>query len=88
MKTPLRHAGLSLANTIAVTVQTVILVIVLNKRLGGVGRSDFLPWLGKVVTAAVVMCAFFSLFSSVSTGCTAICIHGFFFLLLRSHSAQ
>ncbi len=50
MRTGLKHAGLSLANTIAVTVQVVLLLMVLRKKIGGLD-------LGGVLVSSLKICA-------------------------------
>ncbi|MGL4368455.1 MAG: murein biosynthesis integral membrane protein MurJ, partial [Spirochaetota bacterium] len=55
MHTSLKHAGLALSNTVAVTVQAILLVYFLSRKTGKLGRVDFLGWLAKVVFASAAM---------------------------------
>ncbi len=50
---PLKVAGLALATAISVTVNFVLLLIILRKRIGRFDR--FLPSLGKIILAAAIM---------------------------------
>jgi len=55
MSTVLKHAGLSLANTIAVTVQVGILLVVLRKRIGGLVLGSVLVSSLKIGAASLLM---------------------------------
>ncbi len=55
MQTPLRHAGLTLANTLSAVVQTAILVVMLNRDTGGIGISRVLKSLVKFIASSAVM---------------------------------
>ncbi len=57
MQTSLHHAGLTLALTISSTVQTVILVLVLRRRVGAMGFKRLLAPLAKYLAASVLMLA-------------------------------
>ncbi len=55
MKTSLKHAGLSLANTIAVTVQIIILAILLRKKIGLIQIDHFISSLLRIAASSVIM---------------------------------
>lgn len=55
MHTPLRHAGLTLANTISAVVQMGILMVMLNKKTGGIDLKKIFKSLMKFSAASVVM---------------------------------
>lgn len=55
MKTSLRHAGLSLANTIAVTVQIIILLILLRKKIGPINIDNFLSSIFRIAASSAIM---------------------------------
>jgi len=57
MHTPLKHAGLTLANTISAIVQMSILLVFLNKRTGGLDFRRIFKSLMKFIAAAAVMAA-------------------------------
>ncbi len=57
MHTPLKHAGLTLANTLSAIVQMGILMVMLNKKTGGIDVAKILKSLMKFVTASLVMAA-------------------------------
>lgn len=52
---PLLHGGLALANSVATIVETVVLLSILRRRLGGVGGRGFLRSLAKTTLASIVM---------------------------------
>jgi putative peptidoglycan lipid II flippase len=52
MRTPLLHAGLMLALSISTTVQVIILIIVLRKRLGKLGFSKVISRILKIIAAS------------------------------------
>lgn len=56
MHTPLRHAGLTLANSISAAVQTAILFALLNKKTGGMELGRIFRSFMKFVAASTVMC--------------------------------
>ena len=53
MRTSLQHAGLMLALTIATTVQTIILITLLRKRLGKLGFLKVITRILRIIIAAV-----------------------------------
>ncbi len=55
MRTPLRHAGLTLAAAIAATAQAALLVALLRKKSGAIGLSDLLASAAKNAAAAAPM---------------------------------
>jgi putative peptidoglycan lipid II flippase len=55
MHTSLRHAGLSLANTISSTVQVIFLLAFLKRKIGGMGGGELWKSTAKFITAAAVM---------------------------------
>jgi putative peptidoglycan lipid II flippase len=57
MHTSLKHAGLTLANTISAIVQMGILMVFLNKRTGGIDIKKILISLLKFIIASIVMAA-------------------------------
>jgi putative peptidoglycan lipid II flippase len=57
MHTPLKHAGLTLANTLSAIVQMAILMVFLNKRTGGIDIRKILISLIKYIIASIVMAA-------------------------------
>ncbi len=57
MHTPLKHAGLTLANTISAIVQMGILLALLNKKAGGIEMNRIIKSLIKFTTASLVMTA-------------------------------
>jgi len=52
---PLGHGGLALANSIAVSLEVVALLLILRQRLGGVEGRQILRALGQVLLASVIM---------------------------------
>lgn len=58
MNTGLKHAGLSLANTIAVTVQILILLVLLRKKIGPIRLERFHSSILRIVAASAIMGAF------------------------------
>ncbi|HNV48558.1 MAG TPA: murein biosynthesis integral membrane protein MurJ [Spirochaetota bacterium] len=56
MHTPLAHAGLTLGNAIASTLQTAILLAVLNRRIGGIAWGALAASVLKYAVASAVMC--------------------------------
>jgi len=57
MNTSLRHAGLALANSIAVTVQMIYLTLTLRRSFGLKVSGNFIKWLLKVLIATGLMCS-------------------------------
>ncbi|MCL1864211.1 MAG: murein biosynthesis integral membrane protein MurJ [Spirochaetes bacterium] len=57
MQTPLKHAGLALANTLSAIVQMSILMVFLNKRTGGIDIKKILISLFKFIIASIIMAA-------------------------------
>lgn len=57
MQTALRHAGLTLANSISSTVQVAILIIVLERRIRGSGGVALLAPVLKILASSAVMAA-------------------------------
>lgn len=55
MHTPLKHAGLTLANTLSAVVQAAILVLMLNKKTGGIDSRRIFKSLMKFTAASAVM---------------------------------
>ena len=55
MQTGLRHAGLSLANSISVTVQMLILLFWLKKRIGSLDLAPLLSSLVRVIISSAIM---------------------------------
>jgi putative peptidoglycan lipid II flippase len=54
---PLGHGGLALANSVAVSAEVLVLLLVLRRRLGGVEGRETLQMLGRVLLAAAAMSA-------------------------------
>jgi putative peptidoglycan lipid II flippase len=52
---PLGHGGLALANSLAVSGEVLVLLLVLRRRIGGVEGRETLLMLGKVLGASLVM---------------------------------
>jgi putative peptidoglycan lipid II flippase len=52
---PLGHGGLALANSLAVSVEVLVLLLILRQRLGGVEGKQTLQEVGRVLVATVVM---------------------------------
>jgi putative peptidoglycan lipid II flippase len=61
MNTELKHAGLQLANSISVTVQMLILLIILNRKIDGLHFRKIIPSILKTVLASIIMgvCLYF-----------------------------
>lgn len=57
MKTRLLHAGLALANSIAVTVQVVILLFVLKRKIGTLHFREYIIPISKIIAASLAMSA-------------------------------
>jgi putative peptidoglycan lipid II flippase len=57
MRTPLKHAGLTLANTLSTIAQITILFVLLNKKTGGIDLKIVLKSLMKFIAASAVMAA-------------------------------
>jgi putative peptidoglycan lipid II flippase len=55
MQTWLKHAGLSLGNSIAVTIQIIVLLIFLRKRVGGLDLNKLIRPLVKFIVSGVLM---------------------------------
>ncbi|MCP4133950.1 MAG: murein biosynthesis integral membrane protein MurJ [bacterium] len=55
MQTELKHAGLTLGNSIAATVQMLLLLFLLRNKIGKIGLKNTLLSLGKFITAGAVM---------------------------------
>jgi putative peptidoglycan lipid II flippase len=55
MQTWLKHAGLSLANSIAVTIQIIVLLIFLHERVGGLGLRKLIKPLIKFMLSGMLM---------------------------------
>lgn len=55
MHTHLKHAGLSLANTIAVTVQIIILLILIRKKIGSIQIDNFISSILRIAASSVIM---------------------------------
>lgn len=55
MKTKLQHAGLSLANTIAVTMQVIILLTLLHRKIGTITHAGFLSAVAGITISSIVM---------------------------------
>ncbi len=55
MKTPLKHAGLSLANSIAVSVQIGILLIILSRKIGKIQITNFFSTLIRIAISSIIM---------------------------------
>ncbi len=67
MQTHLLHGGLALANTIAVTVQMLILFVWLQKKVGRLKLQEIIIPFGKYLVAGGIMCAaIFPLYNSVN----------------------
>jgi putative peptidoglycan lipid II flippase len=66
MRTPLRHAGLTLANSVAAAAQAALLIFFLRRRTGGVMLSRFAFPLLKILFASGVMAAVLFYFSSLT----------------------
>jgi len=56
MHTRLHHAGLSLANSISVTVQIIILIYIINRKIGGIDLKGVFAALFRFIAAGCVMC--------------------------------
>jgi putative peptidoglycan lipid II flippase len=52
---PLAHGGLALANSLAVSVEVTVLLLILRRRLGGVEGRQTLSVLGRVLVATLAM---------------------------------
>jgi putative peptidoglycan lipid II flippase len=52
---PLRHGGLALANSLATIIETIVLLIILRGRLGGLESGALLRSTGRTVVATAVM---------------------------------
>jgi putative peptidoglycan lipid II flippase len=57
MQTPLKHAGLTLANTISAIVQMLILLILLEQKTGGIDVSRIMKSFMKFSVSAILMSA-------------------------------
>jgi len=57
MHTPLKHAGLTLANTLSATVQMSILMVYLNSKTGGIDFKKIVRSVMKFIIASTVMVA-------------------------------
>jgi len=57
MQTPLKHAGLTLANTLSAIVQMLILLTLLNKKTDAINIKKILISLIKFIIASIVMAA-------------------------------
>ncbi|HRX49686.1 MAG TPA: lipid II flippase MurJ, partial [Spirochaetota bacterium] len=55
MQTPLKHAGLTLANTISAIVQMLILLTLLEKKTGGIDVSRIMKSFMKFTASAILM---------------------------------
>jgi putative peptidoglycan lipid II flippase len=66
MRTPLRHAGLTLANSVAAAAQAALLIFFLKRRTGGVMPNRFAFPLLKILFASGVMAAVLFYFSSLT----------------------
>ncbi len=64
MKTPLLHGGLSLANSIAVTLQVFILLYLLHRKIGRIGAKEIIVTPLKFLAAGLVMWLVLYLISS------------------------
>ena len=52
---PLEHGGLALANSVAISVEVILLLLILRRRWRGVGGRVLLSTLGRVLAASAVM---------------------------------
>ena len=52
---PLGHGGLALANSIAVSLEVLVLLVILRGRLGGVQGRQILSTLARVIIASLIM---------------------------------
>jgi len=52
---PLRHGGLALANSLATIIETIVLLIILRGRLGGLESGALLRSAGRTAVATAVM---------------------------------
>jgi putative peptidoglycan lipid II flippase len=52
---PLRHGGLALANSLATVIETVILLIIIRGRMGGLESGALLRSAGRTAVATAVM---------------------------------
>ncbi|HOP62877.1 MAG TPA: murein biosynthesis integral membrane protein MurJ [Spirochaetota bacterium] len=57
MQTPLKHAGLTLANSISAVVQMLILLVMLEKKTGGIALGKILQSMLKFIIASLAMSA-------------------------------
>ena len=55
LHTPLKYGGVALATTITITVSTLVLIILLSRRLQGIGARILLEKAGKSMIAAIAM---------------------------------
>ncbi|MCB9151157.1 MAG: murein biosynthesis integral membrane protein MurJ [Caldilineaceae bacterium] len=53
---PLGHGGLALANSLAVTVEVLVLLFILRRRWGGIGQRRMGQALARVAAASLLMC--------------------------------
>lgn len=60
LMSPLGHGGLALANSLAVSAEVLVLLLILRHRLGGLEGRETLKELGRVLVAAVFMGAVIS----------------------------
>ena len=58
MNTELKHAGLQLANSISVTVQMLLLIVILNRKINGLHFRKIIPSILKTVLSSAVMGVF------------------------------
>ena len=72
---PLLHGGLALANSVATIVETVVLLSILRRRLGGIGGRGLLRSLAKTTLASMVMALGIHWLNGATRG-TQILIHG------------
>jgi len=62
------NGGIALANSISIAVQAIILIIMVKKKVGGLGLiKSYLPFLGKTAVATLLMFAFLY-FSAIQSG--------------------
>ncbi len=66
MRTGLKHAGLTLALSVATTVQVILLVAVLRKRTGPMGIKKYIRGLAGTLAASAVMGAVFFLMRDIA----------------------
>lgn len=52
---PLGHGGLALANSLAVSVEVIVLLLILQRRWGGIGAAAIAPWLMRIGGASLCM---------------------------------